>query len=235
MIRAALILAVLLGGVAVLSAQEPARQAAFEVASIKPAPKEFSPSVTLQRAPDRLVSAQAPSDARFEIASVKENRLLREQAGGFGVTGMLASGHYEAVYVTVTQLIRMAYESPDYRVSGGPERTDATPCGPRFGVRYDRGEGRFSARAQPLATLLGFLGGAIGLPVVNNTGLTGDYDVDIKWPMGTGVGFPFEPAGPESSASLFTAVREQLGLKLVQRDADIEVLVIESVERSTPD
>jgi uncharacterized protein (TIGR03435 family) len=76
--------------------------------------------------------------------------------------------------------------------------------------------------------------------VVDKTGLTGSYDIDLtftpdRMPQGApppGVQMPnIDPNGP----SLFTAVQEQLGLKLESQRAPVEVLVIDHVERPTPD
>ena len=66
-----------------------------------------------------------------------------------------------------------------------------------------------------------------GRPVVDATGLTGSFDLDVKFTPGDAS----DPAG----ASLFTAVQEQLGLKLEPSRRPIEVLVIESAERPAPD
>jgi uncharacterized protein (TIGR03435 family) len=69
--------------------------------------------------------------------------------------------------------------------------------------------------------------------VVNRTGLTGGFDVDLYWsPARTAVGgaVPPEVDGP----SLFTAVQEQLGLKLEPRTERQDVYVVDSIERPTP-
>lgn len=76
--------------------------------------------------------------------------------------------------------------------------------------------------------------------VVDKTGLTGAFDIDLtftpdRMPQGgpsPGVPMPtIDPNGP----SLFTALQEQLGLKLESQRAPVEVLVIDHVERPTPD
>jgi uncharacterized protein (TIGR03435 family) len=75
-----------------------------------------------------------------------------------------------------------------------------------------------------------------GRLVVDRTGLTGAYDVDLKWtptpsqlppgPPPPGVELPpIDPNGP----SLETALQEQLGLKLDAERAPVEVLVIEKL------
>jgi uncharacterized protein (TIGR03435 family) len=76
--------------------------------------------------------------------------------------------------------------------------------------------------------------------VIDRTGLTGTFDIDLTFtperlPQGPPpAGAPplnIDPNGP----SLFTALQEQLGLKLESDRAPVEVLVIDHVERPTPD
>ena len=76
--------------------------------------------------------------------------------------------------------------------------------------------------------------------VIDQTGLNGGFDIDLtflpdRMPTGApppGVTMPnIDPNGP----SLFTALQEQLGLKLESQRAPVEVLVIDHVERPTPD
>ena len=80
-----------------------------------------------------------------------------------------------------------------------------------------------------------------GRMVVDRTGLTGGYDYELRFGdreipgAGPGGGFPipFETADPDAP-SLFTALEEQLGLKLEPQTGPVEVLVIDHVERPTP-
>jgi uncharacterized protein (TIGR03435 family) len=63
--------------------------------------------------------------------------------------------------------------------------------------------------------------------VVDETGLAGRYDFELKWT-------PDNVQTPDASApSLFTAVQEQLGLKLEHRTGPVEVYVIDQVEAPT--
>lgn len=74
---------------------------------------------------------------------------------------------------------------------------------------------------------------AAGRVVVDRTGLKGPYDVDLYWsPERTAVSGPVPPEvdGP----SLFTAVQEQLGLKLEARTEKQDVYVVDSIERPEP-
>ena len=77
----------------------------------------------------------------------------------------------------------------------------------------------------------------VGRLVVDRTGLTGLYQYDLRFSdglvpgAGPGGGFPFPVQPPDPDApTLFTALEEQLGLKLVPQTGPVEVLVIDHVE-----
>ena len=66
-------------------------------------------------------------------------------------------------------------------------------------------------------------------PVIDRTGLAGDFDFEAEFA-------PFGIADPDSPApSIFTALQEQLGLKLESAKNPLEVLIVDHVERPTPD
>jgi uncharacterized protein (TIGR03435 family) len=75
--------------------------------------------------------------------------------------------------------------------------------------------------------------------VVDKTGLTGFYDADLEFtpefrpqpPPGA----PPLPGPPEDGPSIYTAIQEQLGLKLESRRGPVDVIVIERVEALIPD
>ncbi|HEY1743206.1 MAG TPA: TIGR03435 family protein [Granulicella sp.] len=72
---------------------------------------------------------------------------------------------------------------------------------------------------------------ADGRPVVDKTGLTGQYDFTLHWtPVDPGPGAAPTDAA-EQGPSLFTALEEQLGLKLTPAKEQIEVIVVDSVEK----
>jgi uncharacterized protein (TIGR03435 family) len=68
----------------------------------------------------------------------------------------------------------------------------------------------------------------LGRPVLNRTGLDGRFDITMTWSpsLTAGVDTP-----SDDRAGLFTAVQEQLGLRLQPERAPIEVLVIDNIER----
>jgi uncharacterized protein (TIGR03435 family) len=112
------------------------------------------------------------------------------------------------------------------------------------------GPGNIAGGGAELALLVSSLTPWVDRIVVNKTGLTGPYEFDLHWtpeqlqgggpgavvgggpPPPGGAPFPqIDPNGP----SIFTAVQEQLGLKLESAKAQVEVLVIDHVEPPTPD
>ena len=72
----------------------------------------------------------------------------------------------------------------------------------------------------------------LGTPVVNKTGLHGRYDFNLSWNDGKGNSTEAEPgSGNATAPSLFTAVQEQLGLKLEPQKEPMQVLVIDHIEK----
>ena len=65
-------------------------------------------------------------------------------------------------------------------------------------------------------------------PVVDETGLAGRYDFVLKW-----IPDELSTNDPNAPPGIFTAVREQLGLKLERTKGPTDVLVIDHVERPT--
>ncbi len=96
------------------------------------------------------------------------------------------------------------------------------------------GLGQLRAGAQTTSALAGILSRQAGRKVVDKTGLTGLYDIDLKWTpdqMPNGAQLPpgvvIDPTGP----SLFTAIQEQLGLRLSSETGTVDTFVVESVQK----
>jgi uncharacterized protein (TIGR03435 family) len=79
-----------------------------------------------------------------------------------------------------------------------------------------------------MGDLVRVLSGAADRPVLDETGLAGFYDFKVEFARD-----PAAAIAESNTTSIFTAVQEQLGLKLESRRAPIEVYVIESAERPT--
>jgi len=85
--------------------------------------------------------------------------------------------------------------------------------------------GHYSAVGVTIPTLMIFLSNTVERVVVDRTGLQGAFDVEIDW----------APEASSDKPSIFTAVREQLGLKLEFERNPVEVVVIDHVERPSED
>jgi uncharacterized protein (TIGR03435 family) len=122
-----------------------------------------------------------------------------------------------------------------------PQAGSRPPCG-TFGA-----PGALSAGGITMARLAEMLSGNVGRTVVDRTGLAGFYEFDLTYtpdriPGGAGgpgpglpPGVPAPPAIDPNGPSLFTALQEQLGLKLDSTRGPVEVTVIDRVERPTED
>ena len=104
-----------------------------------------------------------------------------------------------------------------------PDPAGAAPlCGYLRG-----GQGTLTYRGVTIARLSSSL--RLDRLIVDQTQLTGLFDVDLAWSAESG------GAGANDAPSIFTAVQEQLGLKLEPKRAEVDVLVIESAQQPTPD
>ena len=107
------------------------------------------------------------------------------------------------------------------------------------------GKMTMTASGQTTAQLVDMLANQLGKPVVDNTGLTKKYDYSLEFTPEEGarggmMGMQMHAAGDgnaqappaESGPSLFTAVQEQLGLKLEQKKGPVDTLVIDRIEKT---
>jgi uncharacterized protein (TIGR03435 family) len=83
------------------------------------------------------------------------------------------------------------------------------------------------------------LSGSAGRRVIDRTGLTGSFDIELTFdPAPAAKAPPGAPVGPaptdDAKPSIFTALQEQLGLKLEATRGPVDVLVIDQAERPTP-
>lgn len=129
--------------------------------------------------------------------------------------------------------------------SGGPKMTKTTagPNDPQgFGFR---GLGDLSVRNMNMKEFASWMqSGVMDRPVVDHTGLTDKYDFQLKWTPDDsqfaqfrGVGAVAPPAAgdnPDAPPSLYTAVQEKLGLKIEAGKAMDDVIVIDHVEKPSP-
>jgi uncharacterized protein (TIGR03435 family) len=92
----------------------------------------------------------------------------------------------------------------------------------------------YQSEGVDLKELANMLSRRVGRPVINQTGLTGEFRFELSWLQNLPASQAADRAAANDGPSLFTALQEQLGLKLESSRGPVEVLVIESVERPTP-
>jgi uncharacterized protein (TIGR03435 family) len=115
------------------------------------------------------------------------------------------------------------------------QRRCATWTGTRPGYRNAIGVTMADTAGVGFQSLTGQLSLILDKPVIDKTELTGLFDVHLEWtpdevdaptPADSG-----QPASTDTAPSIFTAVREQLGLELKPAKGPIKFLVIDSVDR----
>jgi bla regulator protein BlaR1 len=138
--------------------------------------------------------------------------------------------------------LTLRHETKDARIyelvvaKGGSKIQEDTASRQRIAMT---GPGKVMAQKTPLALFAEFLGTLTDRPVVDKTGLPSTYKFKLDWTPAVGeAGLP-GPAPPDvappdsNGPSLFTALQEQLGLRLQSAKGPVEILVIEEAEKPT--
>jgi uncharacterized protein (TIGR03435 family) len=136
--------------------------------------------------------------------------------------------------------LKMKEASPSETYADGIKRPDGTPGGAGI-MRVQPGV--IVGQGIPLANLMRFLSFQLQSPVLDKTGLTGKYDINLTWtpdesegmmmgPPGGGAAAASSPAPPASTGpSIYTALEEQLGLKLEAHKEPGDVVVIDHIDQ----
>lgn len=105
------------------------------------------------------------------------------------------------------------------------------------------GPGQLTGQALEMGALTTVLSQQLGRTILDHTGLKGQYDISLQWTPDVGEGMMFggpagpkppgeNPAPPESTGpSIYTALQEQLGLKLDSTKGPVEIVVVDRVEQ----
>jgi len=89
--------------------------------------------------------------------------------------------------------------------------------------------GHIKATSGSMKQLSNLLSNLLGRPVVDETGLAGEYDLEFEWTPDTAVSEDGPPG--DHGPSIFTAIREKLGLRLESKKGPAPVFVIEKIEK----
>ncbi len=165
------------------------------------------------------VAAKIPPDTSKEQFALMLQKLLAER---FKVTL-----HREMKDLPLYELV-MAKNGPKLK----PWVEDPNgPAQPSTEMTVRKGRYRMVASKQSVEKLVGWLAIQLGHPVVDKTGLTGEYNYTLEFSP-EGVGPPAaNPAGDPDVPSLPAAVQDQLGLKLEQKKAPLDLLIIDRADK----
>jgi uncharacterized protein (TIGR03435 family) len=121
---------------------------------------------------------------------------------------------------------------------GGPKLTASAGDANALNANFFRGLGDMTNVNSTIKDFAGVMQAAVlDRPVVDQTGLTGRYDFMLKWTpdesqfSGMGVTVPPPSDKADAPPSLFTAMQEQLGLKLDPTKSPVDAIVIDHVEK----
>jgi uncharacterized protein (TIGR03435 family) len=113
-----------------------------------------------------------------------------------------------------------------------PTPTDAATKGSLDHNGRNR-ENRAEAKGVTMDPVVAMLTQSLGRTVIDKTGLTGLYDFTLTYTSDADAGSPTSDADPPSGPTIFTALEEQLGLKLESTKGPAPVLVIDHIEKPT--
>lgn len=122
---------------------------------------------------------------------------------------------------------RETREMPIYVLVVGKDGSKLKPPAGETGstnTNSSNGKTKIVGKGAPVASLAQIIGQQLRRPVVDKTDLTGLFDFEANW---FNANAPTDEVGP----SVFTALQEQLGLKLESARGPVDVLLIESVQQ----
>ncbi len=223
---------------AVMLAQSAAPKPTFEVVSIKPSPPEYVGFQSYVRG-DRYTALTATLRNLVSYAyGIRDFQIAGGPAWassvGYNISAKLdaAAGHDQARAMMQTLLAdrfglkfhRVTKDRPGYALvidKSGPKLVESKKPGPGLGL----GKGNLNGRGADMRTLSRELSSQMEAPIADRTGLKALYDFTLVWS-------PDIQAADVSGPSLFSALKEQLGLRLdAVKNVPVEFFVIDDVNR----
>jgi uncharacterized protein (TIGR03435 family) len=234
------LLAVLVGSTVALYAQSADSLPSFEVASIKPS-KPSTDGMSIFGDPNGRLSVQNATLKdlirfcyrlrdfqilggpkwlevdRYDIAAKPEDRSQPEQV--LLMMQQLLADRFQLKFH------RESKEAPVYELMvarNGPKLRTPDPNG-KPGIQGRRG--RIDAWGTPMPIFAQYLSQRLGRTVIDKTALTADYDFILEYQPDEN-----EDVTTDRGASIFTAIQEQLGLRLQPAKGSVEIFVIDRAE-----
>lgn len=173
-----------------------------------------------------MIGAPAWADSdRFDVQA----RMDPENAAAFhNLKGDQSRNQWQLLFRQILEdRFAMKYhlekrELPVYELVVAKQGLKMKESAPEEKGESSAGPGRLTATKGRVTNLVYGLSGTVGRLIIDKTGLTAEYDIDLTWARDD---------DPDSGPSIFTALQEQLGLKLEPARAQVDVIVIDHFER----
>ncbi len=211
--------------------------ASFDVASVKPAN------------PNAVGSNSDSDPGRVTMQNVTLKRCIMRayEVPDIQITGgpkwldesrydIEARAGYAAQYAELNQMLqtllaerfhlKLHHETRSlqgYAIVVAKDGLKMTPSAPGTRGHTNDGPGSVVSANTSISRLALKLSVLLKVPVVDETGVNGSFDFALRW-------IPDEAADPTAGPSLFTAIHEQLGLRLEGRKVPVDMLVVDSAE-----
>ena len=219
----------------------PAPTSSFEVATVRPSPPNHGYTSISPFGSDRFTAANASLSYLIQLAFSVEGRHQLSGAPDwldsefFDITAKAADGahlSYEQLQPLLQQLLRDRFHLVAHRetrnlpgyvllVAKGDPKLHITKGGAPYGYIF---AGKLRLQNSEIDSLAATLVTPLGRPVINKTGIQGNYDIKLDYAA--------EGATDSSLPSIFTALQEQLGLKLESQKGPVQMLVIDHVDKT---
>jgi uncharacterized protein (TIGR03435 family) len=171
------------------------------------------------------------SGERYDIEATCEQPMMKEQ-----LPHMFQMLLAERFHLSVHRELK---EQPVYALilgKGGPKLHETSDEGGKPNLRQSGHSFTFTDAA--MSNLAGVLSQVTGRKVLDRTGLRGQYDFTLSYAPDRGgagrEGPNVSPAADSFPESVFTALREQLGLNLEAQKSQVEFIVVERLDRLIP-
>ncbi|HKA00601.1 MAG TPA: TIGR03435 family protein [Candidatus Solibacter sp.] len=212
-------------------------QIAFEITSVRPSPPD-QPGMSMHETPGRVILQNATLGWAIKLAYHLQDYQL---SGGpkwldsdhydIEGKGVPATANYKQKLVMLQALLADRFQLKFRRDKREVSGYVLLPA--KGGIKVAKsaatdeksssssGTNMVSGKNETAAGLAAMLSDALGRPVLDETGFTDRFDFKLNW----------APVNGEASASVFSLLQEQLGMRLEARKVPVDVLVIEGAEK----
>jgi uncharacterized protein (TIGR03435 family) len=215
--------------------------ATFEVASVRPSPPNHGYTAISPFGSERFTASNASLSYLIQLAFSVEGRHQLSGAPDwldsefFDINAKAPDGAhltYEQLQPLLQQLLQQRFHLAAHRetrnlpgyallvVKGSP-KLHITRGGAPYGYIFS---GKLRLQNSEIDSLAAALVSPVGRPVLNKTGIKGNYDIKLD----------YAPEGDTNSnlPNIFTAIQEELGLKLEPEKVPVSMLIIDHVDKT---